>query len=40
MFKGTHIRLSERFSAETQQDRREWHDTIRVLTGKVPIKIF
>ena len=38
MFKGTHVRLSEDFSAETQQDRRKWHDTIRVLKGKTPNK--
>lgn len=38
MFKRTHIRLSEEFSAETQQDRRKWHDTIRVLKEKIPNK--
>lgn len=38
MFKGTHIRISEDFSAETQQDRRKWHDTITVLTRKTPNK--
>ena len=38
MFKRTPIRLSEEFSAETQQDRRKWHDTIRVLKEKIPNK--
>ena len=38
MFKKTHIRLSEEFSAETQKDRRKWHETIRVLKEKIPNK--
>uniref|UniRef100_A0A4X1SZP2 L1 transposable element RRM domain-containing protein n=1 Tax=Sus scrofa TaxID=9823 RepID=A0A4X1SZP2_PIG len=32
--KGTPIRLSADFSAETLQPRREWHDTLNVMKGK------
>ena len=32
--KGTPIRLSVDFSAETLQARREWHDTVKVLKEK------
>ena len=34
MYKGTPIRLSVDFSAETLQDRREWHDIFKVMKGK------
>ena len=34
MYKGTHISLSDDFSAETLQARREWHGTFKVLKGK------
>ena len=34
-YKGTPIRLSADFSAETLQARREWHDTFKVLKGKI-----
>ena len=33
-YKGTPIRLTTDFSAETLQARREWHDIIKVLKGK------
>ena len=33
-YKGTPIRLSADFSAETLQSRREWHDTFNVMKGK------
>ena len=33
-YKGTPIRLSTDFSAETLQDRKEWHDIINVMKGK------
>ena len=33
-YKGTPIRLTADFSAETLQARREWHDTIKVMKGK------
>ena len=32
--KGTPIRLSMDFSAETLQARREWHDILKVMKGK------
>ena len=32
--KGTSIRLSADFSAETLQARREWHDILNVMKGK------
>ena len=32
--KGTPIRLSEDFSAETLQARREWHDILNMMKGK------
>ena len=32
--KGTPIRLSAGFSAETLQDRREWQDIFKVIKGK------
>ena len=35
-YKGTPIRLSADFSAETLQARREWHDTLNVMKGKKP----
>ena len=34
IYKGIPIRLPTDFSAETLHDRREWHDTIRLLKGK------
>ena len=34
--KGTLIRLSADFSAETLQARREWHDILNVMKGKKP----
>uniref|UniRef100_A0A9L0STS5 L1 transposable element RRM domain-containing protein n=1 Tax=Equus caballus TaxID=9796 RepID=A0A9L0STS5_HORSE len=34
-YKGNPIRLSADFSAETLQDRREWHDIFKVLKRKV-----
>lgn len=34
--KGNPIRLSAYFSAETFQARNEWHDIVKVLTGKNP----
>uniref|UniRef100_A0A5G2QIX7 L1 transposable element RRM domain-containing protein n=1 Tax=Sus scrofa TaxID=9823 RepID=A0A5G2QIX7_PIG len=33
-YKGTPIRLSADFSAETLQARREWHDILNVIKGK------
>ena len=33
-YKGTPIRLTADFSAETLQSRREWHDTLKVMKGK------
>ena len=33
-YKGTPIRLTANFSAETLQARREWHDILRVMKGK------
>ena len=33
-YKGTPIRLTADFSAETLQARREWHDILRVMKGK------
>ena len=33
-YKGTPIRLSADFSAETLQTRREWHHTLNVMNGK------
>ena len=37
-YKGTPIRLSADFSAETLQARREWHDILHVMKGKTPEK--
>jgi len=34
--KGTPIWLSAYFSAETLQDRKEWHDILNVMKGKIP----
>ena len=33
-YKGTPIRLTADFSAETLQARREWHDVFKVMKGK------
>ena len=33
-YKGTPIRLTADFSAETLQARREWHDVLKVMKGK------
>ena len=33
-YKGTPIRLTADFLAETLQDRREWHDILKVMKGK------
>ena len=33
-YKGTSIRLTTDFSAETLQARREWHDILKVMKGK------
>ena len=33
-YKGTPIRLTADFSAETLQARREWHDILKVMKGK------
>ena len=33
-YKGIPIRLTADFPAETLQDRREWHDTLKVMKGK------
>ena len=35
IYKGTPIRLSADFSAETLQARREWHDLFKVMKGKI-----
>ena len=35
-YKGTPIRLTAAFSAETLQARREWIDTFKVMKGKNP----
>ena len=34
-YKGTPIRLSDDFSTETLQARREWQDILKVLKGKI-----
>ena len=34
-YKGTHIRLTADFSAETLQARREWHDIFKMVKGKI-----
>ena len=34
-YKGTPRRLSADFSAETLQGRREWHDRLNVMKGKI-----
>ena len=34
IYKGTPIRLTADFSAETLQTRREWHDILKVMKGK------
>lgn len=34
MYKRTPIRLSAKFSTETLQSRREWHNIFKVLKGK------
>ena len=34
MYKGTPIRLSADFSADTLQTRKEWHDIFKVMKGK------
>ena len=34
-YKGTPIRLTADFSAETRQARREWHDIFKVMKGKI-----
>ena len=34
IYKGTLIRLSAGFSAETLQARREWHNKLQVMKGK------
>ena len=33
-YKGTPIRLTADFSAETLQARRDWHDILKVMKGK------
>ena len=33
-YKGTPIRLTADFSAETLQARREWHDILKAMKGK------
>ena len=33
-YKGTPIRLTTDFSAETLQARREWHDILKLMKGK------
>ena len=33
-YKGTPMRLSADFSAETLEARREWHDILNVMKGK------
>ena len=35
-FKGTTLNLTDDFSAETQQARREWHDKLKMIKGKRP----
>ena len=35
-YKGTQIRVSADFSAETLQARREWHDILKVMKGRKP----
>ena len=34
-YRGTPIRLTADFSAETLQARREWHDILKVMKGKI-----
>ena len=34
MYKGTPMRLSADFSAEILQDKREWHDILKVMKGR------
>ena len=34
IYKGTPIRLTDDFSAETLQARRDWHDIFKVMKGK------
>ena len=34
-YKGTPIRLSADFSTETLQARKEWHDILNVMKGKI-----
>ena len=34
IYKGTPIRLTADFSAETLQARREWHDILKAMKGK------
>ena len=34
IYKGTPIRLTADFSAETLQARREWHDILKVMKGR------
>ena len=36
IYKGSPIRLSADFSAETLQARKEWHDKLKVIIGKKP----
>ena len=36
--KGTPIRLTADFSAETLQARREWHDILKVMKGKITLQ--
>ena len=40
-YRGTPIRLTADFSAETLQARREWHDILKVMEGKktLPLRI-
>ena len=38
-YKGTPIRLTADFSAETLPARREWHDIFEVMKGKNPARI-
>ena len=33
-YKGTPIRLTADFSEETLQDRKQWHDILKVMKGK------
>lgn len=37
-YKGTPIRLSVDFSAETPQARKEWNDIVKMLKKKLPAK--